>query len=65
MLHKIILPNRESWLEHRDRIGGSDAASKVGLNPYRSNLALYRIKTGQILPEDISDKPYVKYGTDA
>ena len=65
MLHKIILPNRESWLEHRDRIGGSDAASIVGLNPYRSNIDLYRIKTGQIQPEDISDKPYVKYGTEA
>lgn len=65
MLQKIILPNRESWLEHRDRIGGSDAASIVGLNPYRSNIDLYRIKTGQIQPEDISDKPYVKYGTEA
>jgi putative phage-type endonuclease len=65
VLHKIILPNRESWLEHRDRIGGSDAASIVGLNPYRSNIDLYRIKTGQIQPEDISDKPYVKYGTEA
>lgn len=65
MLQKIILPSRESWLEHRDRIGGSDAASIVGLNPYRSNIDLYRIKTGQIQPEDISDKPYVKYGTEA
>lgn len=65
MLQKIILPNRESWLEHRDRIGGSDAASIVGLNPYRSNIDLYRIKTGEIQPEDISDKPYVKYGTEA
>ena len=32
---------------------------------YKSNVELWQIKTGQAVPEDISDKPYVKYGTEA
>lgn len=59
----IQLNNREEWLESRSRIGGSDAASIVGMNPYRSNVELWEIKTGQREQEDISEKSYVKYGT--
>lgn len=62
----IVLNDREEWLQARaGRIGGSDAASILGMNPYRSNIELWKIKTGQMIPEDISDKPYVKYGTEA
>lgn len=61
----IILKNREEWLANRSRIGGSDASAIVGLNPYRSNVELWQIKTGQTESEDISDKPYVVYGTKA
>lgn len=61
----IILDSREDWLNHRERIGGSDASAILGMNPYRTNIELWQIKTGQLIPEDISEKPYVKYGTEA
>lgn len=60
-----VLASREEWLANRSRIGGSDAAAIVGMNPYTSNVDLWNIKTGQMVPEDIFDKPYVKYGTNA
>ena len=65
-LKMLVLGDREEWLEARaGRIGGSDASAILGLNPYRTNIELWQIKTGQLTPEDISDKPYVKYGTEA
>ena len=65
MIERKILANREEWLKHRSRIGGSDAAAIVGLNPYKTNTDLYLEKTGQKESPDISDKPYVLYGTKA
>lgn len=57
---------RSDWMKHRQRyIGGSEAAAIVGLNPYMSNQDLWEIKTGIRVPEDISKKDYVKYGTKA
>lgn len=56
--------NHDAWLKARTYgIGGSDAAAVLGLNPFKTNTTLYEEKTGQIIPEDISDKPYVRYGT--
>lgn len=66
MVEIKYLKDRDEWLQHRmSRIGGSDASCIVGMNPYRSNVELWQIKTGQLEPEDISDKPYVQYGTEA
>lgn len=65
MVKKIILKDREEWLKRRERVGGSDSSSIVGMNPYRTNIELWEIKTGKVIPEDISGKPYVKYGTEA
>lgn len=66
MVEVKYLKDRDEWLQHRmSRIGGSDASCIVGMNPYRSNVELWQIKTGQVEPEDISDKPYVQYGTHA
>ena len=60
------LKNREEWLENRFKgIGGSEASAIVGMNPYMTNIDLWNIKTGQVVPKDISDKPFVKYGTNA
>lgn len=57
---------REQWLQERKRgIGGSDAAAVLGLNPYMTNVDLWKIKTGRKEQEDISEKPFVKYGTEA
>ena len=59
----IQLESREAWLEHRKKyIGGSDASAIIGLNPWKSNVDLWLEKTGQVTPEDISQKPYVQYG---
>lgn len=61
-----ILSNREEWLQHRmNYIGGSDASAIMGMNPYCDNGRLWEIKTGQAVQADISDKPYVQYGTEA
>ena len=61
-----ILKNRAEWLKNRTKgLGGSDISAVVGCNPYKTNVDLWKEKTGQIIPEDISDKSYVKYGTNA
>lgn len=60
-----VLGSHEEWLRARTKIGGSDASAIVGMNPYKTNVDLFKEKTYSIEPEDISDKPYVKYGTEA
>lgn len=63
---KYILPDRAAWLAARkNHIGGSDAAACVGRNPYKDNVQLWEEKIGLVLPEDISDRDYVRYGTEA
>ena len=64
--NSINKPTREEWLEERRKgIGGSDAATILGLNPYKTNIELWKEKTGIREAEDISEKEYVKYGTEA
>lgn len=61
----ILKPrDREEWLAMRQKvgIGGSDSGSVLGLNPWCSNVQLWRYKTGKETPPDISDKPAVKFG---
>lgn len=65
MVEMKVLKDRAEWLANRHRIGGSDASAILGMNPYRTNIELWQIKTGQLVPEDISEQPYVKYGTNA
>ncbi len=60
-----VLKDRKEWLKNRKKIGGSDAAAIIGQNPYKSNVELWKEKTGQSISEDISEKLYVKYGTEA
>lgn len=57
--------SREEWLNERKAIGGSDAACVIGMNPWKTNVELWLEKTGQCEPDDISDKPVVRYGTKA
>ena len=57
---------REEWLEcRRQGIGGSDAGCIVGANPWKSARQLWKEKTGVDKPDDISDKPAVKFGKEA
>lgn len=66
MITMQTLSSREEWLERRSgKIGGSDAASIVGVSPWKSNVQLYREKIGEADPGDISDSPAVVYGVKA
>ncbi len=58
--------NHESWLKNRKKyLGGSDIACILGLNPWKTNVQLYREKKGIVEPDDLSDNPLVIYGTKA
>lgn len=65
MIQRIQFRSNDEWLSHRHRIGGSEASCIVGMNPYKTNVELWREKTGRTFPEDISEKSYVKYGHEA
>lgn len=57
--------SREEWIKLRAyTIGGSDASTILGLNPYKSAYALWLEKTNKVIPEDISGKEAVRLGTD-
>lgn len=57
---------KSEWLEERKKgIGGSDAAVIVNKNPYKNTIQLWEEKIGLKDAEDISDKLYVQYGTNA
>lgn len=61
-----VLKTRDDWLKNRRRgIGGSEIAAVIGQNPYMTNVELWELKTGRRKREDISDKPFVQYGTQA
>ena len=64
-IQRIQFDSFDEWLGNRYGIGGSDASAVMGLNPYKTNEELWLEKTGRWVPEDISDKSYVKYGHDA
>lgn len=64
MVKMATFKDRDDWLNARGkRIGGSDAASVIGRNPWMSNVQLWRIKTWREKQKDISDNPAVKFGT--
>ncbi len=51
--------DRNEWLEYRKRgIGGSDAAAVAGLNPWKSPVAVWLEKTGQVEPEKLGEAAY-------
>lgn len=59
---------RKEWEHGRfdlHGIGGSDASAAIGLNPWRSNIDLWEIKTGRKAAADISDNERVRYGQEA
>ena len=56
--------DHEKWLKTRDLgIGGSDAGTIMGMNPYKSPYQLWMEKTGQVEPPDLSGNQYVYWGT--
>lgn len=66
MIQMKLLASREDWLKERGlRIGGSDAACLIGLNPWKSNVDLFREKTGEKPQDDLSGNEAVRYGSEA
>lgn len=64
MVEKHILNSFDEWINNRNKgIGGSEISAVIGHNPYMDNITLWEIKTGRRKANDISDKPYVRYGT--
>ncbi len=60
---RIPINNHEDWLrERKKRLQASDAASILGVSPWKTKTALWDEKAGLKEPVDISDKPYVIYG---
>lgn len=60
-----VFESTEQWLKARTLIGGSDAAALVGLNPYKTNIDLWREKTGRQKAPDISNEEFVRFGHEA
>ncbi len=61
-----VYKDRAEWLEARkDGLGASDASALLGISHWKNNVELWEEKCGLRLPEDIGDKPQVKYGNDA
>lgn len=59
-----VLGSHEEWLKARTKIGGSDASAIVGMNPYKTNVDLFKEKAYGIEPEDISDKRMADWFTE-
>lgn len=56
--------SRDEWLEfRRTHVGGSDVAAIMGLSPWRTPYQVWAEKSGLAVPEDISGKPRVEWGT--
>lgn len=53
----------EQRAERKNYIGSSDAAAVLGLSRWKSPLAVWAEKTGQVKPEDLSDKLSVRLGS--
>lgn len=64
MLKRLHFDDRESWLAGRSAqgIGGSEAAAAIGLSPWMTPLELWRLKTGQTQPKDLSGNAAVEQG---
>ncbi len=53
----------EEWLKQRKKgIGGSEVAAILGISKYKTPLALWLEKTGQVEPKDLSDVQAVEWG---
>lgn len=61
-----VYKTREEWLEARkDGLGASDAGAYMGVSRWKTNEQLFEEKCGVYEPEDIGDRPQVRYGNKA
>lgn len=60
---ELTITNDKQWHQERAKgIGASEASAIIGMNPYMSNVDLWRIKTGRKKAADISSDAHVTYG---
>ncbi len=62
MGEELIQGTPEWHRARKKRLGGSEIASVLGINPYKSRRILWCEKVGRLEPEDISWKPHVRRG---
>lgn len=60
-MRRILCKDREHWLKER-AIGGSDAATIIHRNKYKSAIDLYLEKIGAKKPKDLSKNKRVQHG---
>ena len=65
MVTMELFDTAADWLQARKLIGGSDASALVGLNPYKTNIDLWKEKTGRMTAPDISNETFVRFGHEA
>ena len=60
---RIRCKTREEWLSKRNiGIGASESAAILGLSPWKTANDLWLEKTGNRMPKDLSDDPYIQKG---
>lgn len=52
----------EQQAARRAGLGGSDVAAAIGISRWKTPVELWQEKTGQVEPEDISDREFVQWG---
>ena len=63
MLERLHFETREDWLAGRGQgIGGSEAAAAIGMSPWMTPIDLWKLKTGQTAPKDLSGNAAVEQG---
>src|SRR5690554_6511788 len=60
---RLTYKTKEEWLSLR-KLGGSDASSAVGMNPYRTNFELWQELVGLRERQNVDNK-FTRYGTEA
>ena len=64
-LQRITFETRDDWLVGRSEqngIGGSEAAASIGLSPWQSQIDLWKLKSYQAQPRDLSDNAAIQKG---
>lgn len=63
MMERLHFETREEWFASRGRgIGASESSAIIGMNPWQTEIDLWKLKTLQTQPKDLSDNSAVAQG---